>query len=85
MKGKVNLHYYDEGDFLEILTENFTEGFFENLGKGVFQRVDEKTNTVTGIVIMRFRKRAQGLKGINVTLPIDIKLKSHKPSENPKN
>jgi hypothetical protein len=77
MKGKLNLHYDEEGDYLEIMIGENTEGFFKNLGKGVFERIDKKTNKVKGIAIMAFRKRTQGLKEVKITLPIDIQLSSN--------
>ena len=36
MKGKLNLYYDEEGDFLELHIGEYTEGYFRNLGKGVF-------------------------------------------------
>ena len=74
MKGNLNLYYDEEGDFLEIGIGNPTEGYFKNLGKGVFKRIDEKTNKVVGIAIMGFRKRTAGLKDVKVSLPVEIKL-----------
>ena len=85
MKGKLNLYYDEEGDFLEIQMGDFKDGSFNNLGEGIFERVDKKTNEITGIAIQSFRKRTQGLKGINISLPMDITLTSRKPSESLKN
>ena len=39
-----------------------------------FERIDKKTNQVTGIAIHGFKKRTEGLKEIDVSLPIDIQL-----------
>ncbi len=76
MKGKLNLYYDEEGDFLEINIGGYTKGYFKNLGDGVFERVDEKTRKVTGIAIMSFKSRTSGLKEVEVTLPIQIELTS---------
>lgn len=76
MKGKLNLYYDDEGDFLEINISDYKEGYFKNLGKGVFERIDKKTNNVTGIAIMGFRKRTENLKEAMVSIPVNIKLSS---------
>ncbi len=74
MKGKLNLYYDEEGDFLEINVGDYTDGLFENLGKGVFQRVDKKTGKVSGIAVMGFKKRTQDLKELNLSLPVKIEL-----------
>ena len=76
MSNELNLYYDEEGDFLELNIGDYTEGYFKNLGDGVFERIDKKTNKVTGIAIHWFRKRTQGLKDIKLTLPIKIQLYS---------
>ena len=76
MKGKLNLYYDEEGDFLELHIGDYTDGHFRNLGKGVFERIDKKTKKVTGIAIMGFKKRTEGLKDIRVSLPTEIQLSS---------
>ena len=76
MKGKLSLYYDEKGDFLELHIGDYTEGHFRNLGKGVFERIDKKTKKVTGIAIMGFKKRTEGLKDIRVSLPIEIQLSS---------
>ena len=43
MKDKLNLYYDEEGDFLEFNIGKYTEGYFENTGKGIFRRIDNKT------------------------------------------
>lgn len=76
MKGKLNLYYDEEGDFLEINIGSYTEGHFKNLGKGIFERIDKKSNKVTGIAIMGFRKRTEKLKEAKISLPMEIKISS---------
>ena len=76
MKGNLNLYYDEEGDFLEFQIGDYTEGYFRNLGKGVFERIDRKTKKITGIAIMGFKKRTEGLKDIRVSLPTEIQLSS---------
>lgn len=76
MSNKLNLYYDEEGDFLELNIGDYTEGYFKNLGDGIFERIDKKTKKVTGIAIHGFRKRTQGLKDVKVTLPVDIQLSS---------
>ena len=69
----MHLYYDEEGDFLEINLDNYkNEGFFRNLGKGIFERIDKKTNKVVGVAIMGFKKRTQDLKDVEVNLPIQL-------------
>ena len=74
MKGKLNLYYDEEGDFLEMQIGDYAEGSFRNLGHGVFERVDAKTKRVTGIAIMGFKKRTEGQKEVKVTLPVELQI-----------
>ena len=74
MKGKLNLYYDEEGDFLEFQVGEPTEGHFKNCGNGIFERIDKKTNAITGIAIMGFRKRTEGKKEVNIALPLDVQL-----------
>jgi len=72
MKEKTQLYYDKEGDFLEINFGNLTSGHFEDLGNGIFKRIDEKTNRVTGIAVASFMKRAAKLD--KITLPVKLEL-----------
>ena len=74
MKGQIQLYYDEEGDFLELQTGEYTEGYFKNLGNGVFERIDTKTNEVTGIAVHGFKKRTSGLKDVKLSLPVEIQL-----------
>ncbi len=74
MKGELNVYYDEEGDFLEIHVGEFTEGYFKNLGKGIFERIDKKTNQVKGFAIMGFKKRTADQKEVKVSLPMEIQL-----------
>lgn len=74
MSNKLNLYYDEEGDFLELNIGDYKEGYFKNLGDGIFERIDKKTKKVTGIAIHEFRKRTQGLKDVKVSLPVKIQL-----------
>ncbi len=76
MSNELNIYYDEEGDFLELNIGDYTEGHFKNLGKGIFERIDKKTNKITGIAIHAFRKRTQGLKDVKVSLPVKIHLYS---------
>lgn len=74
MKGKMNLYYDEEGDFLEIGISSGVGGHFKNLGSGIFKRIDEETGEVMGIAVMGFKKRTQDLKEVKISLPIKIQL-----------
>jgi len=74
MKGQMQIWYDEEGDFLEINIGEYTEGYFKDVGKGVAERIDEKTGEVTGIAILGFRKRSQELKGLKIELPVKLEI-----------
>ena len=74
MKGKLNVYYDEKGDFLEIHVGRYTEGYFKNLGKGIFERIDKKTKKVNGIAIMGFKKRTEKQKEARISLPVKIEL-----------
>ena len=76
MSSELNLYYDEEGDFLELNIGGYAEGYFKNLGDGLFERIDKKTNKVTGIAIHGFKKRTQGLKDVKLSLPIKMQLSS---------
>ena len=76
MSSELNLYYDEEGDFLELNISGYAEGYFKNLGDGLFERIDKKTNKVTGIAIHGFKKRTQGLKDVKLSLPIKMQLSS---------
>lgn len=73
MKGQLNLYYDDEGDFLELSIGDYTEGYFKNLGHGIFERVDKQENVV-GIAIMGFKKRTKNQKDVKLSLPVDMEI-----------
>ena len=76
MKGKLNIYYDKEGDFLELYIGKQPGGFSKNLGDGIFEIVDKKTNKVVGIAIHDFIKRAAKLKEIETSLPVNIEILS---------
>jgi uncharacterized protein YuzE len=74
MKGNMDIYYDEEGDFLEINVNGFTEGYFRDIGEGISERIDEKTGKITGIAIMGFRKRASSPKDLRISLPVKIEI-----------
>ena len=78
MNENLNLYYDEEGDFLELNIGEHTENsYFKNLGKGVFEIIDKESNKVKGIAIMGFKKRTEGLKDIEISLPVKIELTNY--------
>ena len=76
MKGRLNLYDDEEGDFLELHIGDYIDDYFRNLGNCIFEIIDKKTNKVTGIAIMGFKKRTEGLKDVSIPLPMEIQLSS---------
>lgn len=74
MKEKLRIYYDEDGDFLELGLGKPEPGYFKNLGKGIFQRIDDKTGKITGIAIHGFRAKAKKLKDIEVLLPFKFEL-----------
>lgn len=74
MKEKTQLYYDKEGDFLEINFGKFTKGYFEEIGDGIFKRIDGRTNKVTGIAVVGFIKRTAKIE--KITLPIKFEISS---------
>ena len=72
MKSKLNLYYDEEGDYLEINLGEYTEGYFKNLGNGIFQIVDKKTNKVIGVSIAGFKKRTEKDHNLSLSLPLEL-------------
>ncbi len=73
-KEELNIYYDEEGDFLEFHIGDFTEGYFKNMGKGIFERIDKKTQEVKGFAIMGFKKRTEHQKEVKVLLPAKMHL-----------
>jgi len=74
MKGKMNIYYDEEADYLEIFIGEPKENYGEEVGDGVTLFKNEKTNEVIGIGVLNFRERARDLKDIKLNLPVDIGL-----------
>ena len=79
MKGQMNVHYDEEGDFLEIAIGKPSKSFAEEIEPGIFLRKDEKTEEVKSIGILNFKKRAKDLKDISVDVPVDVQFSNLEP------
>ena len=62
--GNLSVWYDEEGDYLELTREE-TEGFFVDLGDGVFERVDEDGDTI-GFAVLNVSSRKER------ELPFDV-------------
>ena len=73
-----NIYYDEESDFLEVFFGEPSESYAKEVEPGVFVRRDDKTDKVTSIGILSYKKRADilkvFLKKINLKLPINIEL-----------
>ncbi len=69
MKGKLRLYYDREGDFLEISMRKPSSCYAENIADDVFLRLDNETNEVKSIGILKFSSRKD-----KIDLPIDIEM-----------
>jgi len=76
MKGKLNLYYDEESDYLEIFAGTIKPNHGEEVpdNKGITLFKDNKTNEVIGIGILGFKKRSKDLKEIELELPINLGL-----------
>ncbi len=65
MKSKMNIHWDQEGDLLEIRFGKPTTSYYEEVRDDVFERRDEKTGKIIGYAFFNVQKRKQ-------THPLDI-------------
>jgi uncharacterized protein YuzE len=68
MKNKINIHYDEEGDILEIQIGEPTPSYYEEIKEGIFERIDEKTGEIRGFAIFSFRERIKKEGDINIPL-----------------
>lgn len=69
MKEKLCIYYDEEGDFFEFhIGKCGTKGYYNNLGKGIFERIEEKTKKVKGVAIFSFKKRTADQKELQIPL-----------------
>ena len=68
----MRVYYDEEGDFLEISVGKPTKCYASELGRGVFLRIDEKSEEVKSVGILGFKKRSKGLKDIKLNIPVEV-------------
>mgnify|MGYP001588897626 CR=1 FL=1 len=74
MKGKMNIYYDEEADYLEIFVGDPRPNYGEEVAEGITLFKDEKTDEVIGIGILNFRKKSKSLDEIKLDIPVDIGL-----------
>lgn len=74
MKDNLKIHYDKEADFLEIGIGKPVKGYFKNLGKGIFERREEKTDEIKGYAVFSFLKRVNKIDDFNIPLSNKIKI-----------
>ena len=76
MKGKMNIYYDEEGDYLEIFIEGLSPTYGEDIGNDITLFKKEETGEVVGIGILNFKERTKNLNEIKLNLPFDINFSS---------
>lgn len=80
MKGKMNIYYDEEGDYLEIYIENSSPAYGEEIGDDVTLFKKESTDEVVGIGILNFKRRTRNLQDITLQLPFEVNFSALKTS-----
>jgi len=73
MKGGIDIHYDEKGDFLEITIMPVPENSYcEDIEEDIFVRKNSKTNDIVGIGILNFKIHAGNLKEKLANIPIKV-------------
>ncbi len=72
MKGKMNIHYNEEGDYLEIFIEGNSPSYGEEIGDDITIIKSEITNEVIGVGILNFKRRSKSISDTRLNLPFEI-------------
>lgn len=72
MKGKMNIYYDEEGDYLEIFIEGQSPTYGEDIEDDITLFKSEETNEVVGVGILNFKQRTKSLHDIKLNLPFEI-------------
>ncbi len=75
MKSKMNIHWDQEGDLLEIRFGKPTASYYEEVRDDVFERRDEKIGKIMGYAFFNVQKRKQTqLLDIAVDVPSEAEM-----------
>lgn len=72
MKGKLSIHYDEEGDYLEIFIKSPRPNYGEDVQPGITVFRDEETDEIIGIGILNFKNKSRKPELIDLNLPFDI-------------
>ena len=72
MKGKMEIYYDEELDYLEIFIQNPPSNYGEDIAEDITLFRDENTDEVVGIGIQEFKEKTKNLKDIKLQLPFEI-------------
>lgn len=72
MKGKMEIYYDEELDYLEVLIQNPPPNYGEDIAEDITLFKDEKTDEIVGIGIQEFKEKAKNLQDIKIDIPIEI-------------
>ena len=72
MKGKMNIYYDEEADYLEIFIEGKSPTYGEEIDGDITLFRSERNDEVVGIGIINFKRRTKSLQEIKLQLPFDI-------------
>ena len=78
MKGKMNIYYDEEGDYLEIFIEGQSPTYAEEVGDDITLLRSKMTDEVVGIGILNFKKRTNSMQDIKLNLPFEVNFSSLK-------
>ena len=78
MKGRMNIYYDEEGDYLEIFIEGNSPTYGEEIGDDVTLFKTEANDEIVGVGILNFKKRSKSLQDIKLNLPFEINFSSLK-------
>ena len=76
MKGKLSIHYDEEGDYLEIFTKTGKPNYGEEVASGITIFKDDETDEVIGIGILNFKKKMNEPTIMELNLPFEINFSS---------
>ncbi len=72
MKGKMEIYYDEELDYLEVLIQNPPPNYGEDIAEDITLFKDEKTDEIVGIGIQEFKEKAKNPQDIKIDIPIEI-------------
>lgn len=72
MKGKLNISYDQENDYLEIFIESSSPTYGQEIGEDITVFRNKSTEEVVGVGILNFKKRTKSLANLSLNLPFNI-------------